>query len=115
MLMSEVGSSRDVRARPALVRECCVGGSGSGKLVFVTGGDGRVPCDAAGDDHVQPAQQRGRAGCSGLLAGQPVVLPGGEVVEPAARTGLFGSAVHTARQAASRSSGRPRQDSEVLP
>jgi hypothetical protein len=83
MLMREVGSSRDVRARPALVlmrRRVVAPGCGGRRLV--AGGDGRVPAHAADDHDIQTAQQRGRAGGSGLLAGQPVLVAGGEVVEP---------------------------------
>jgi hypothetical protein len=46
------------------------------------GGDGGIPGDAAGDHDMDPAQQGGRACGPGLLAGQPVVLPDGQVAEP---------------------------------
>src|SRR5512132_3653095 len=59
-------------------RIVCCGRSGGG-LESLSGGDGRVPLDAAGDDDVQPAQQRRGAGGAGLLAGQPVVLPRGQI------------------------------------
>jgi hypothetical protein len=64
---------------------------------------------------MDPAQQGCGAGRAGLLAGQPVVLAGGQVPNHAAITGLFGIAAHTARQAASRSAGRPRPEIGVLP
>ena len=44
--------------------------------------------DAAGDEHVQPAQQGGCPGGAGLLAGQPVVVAGGQAGNLAACTGL---------------------------
>jgi len=37
--------------------------------------------DLPGDDDVQPAQQGGGAGGAGLLAGEPVVVAGGQVGE----------------------------------
>ena len=91
--MREVGSSRDVRARPARVlaprlemprvvvsalggvhAACCSG--------VRSGGDGRIPAHPPGDDDVDPAQQGGGAGGAGLLAGEPVVIAGGQVSEP---------------------------------
>src|SRR5918993_3935682 len=51
----------------------CCGRSGRRLECLLSGGDGGTPGDAAGDDHVEPAQQRGRARGPSLLAGPPVV------------------------------------------
>jgi hypothetical protein len=73
-------------APPGLMSSCvCCGRSGSGFERLLSGGDGRVPGDASGDHDVRPAQQRRRAGGPGLLAGQPVVLPGGQIPEPSGK------------------------------
>jgi hypothetical protein len=63
MLMREVGSSRDVRARPALSLRRRGGLCGAGLWCGVDnpGGDGGVPEDTSGDDDVEPAQQGGGA------------------------------------------------------
>jgi hypothetical protein len=73
-----------------------------------SGGDDRVPGDALGDHDVQPAQQGGSARRACLLGASRLWSRVVRWVNFAARTGLLGSSAHTARQAASRSPGRPR-------
>jgi hypothetical protein len=66
MLLREVGSSRDVRARPARVFAAAAWaaagsvsalGCSCGLAQRGFAGDGGVPGDAPGDDDVGPAQQ----------------------------------------------------------
>ena len=111
MLMREVGSSRDVRARPRPGLDGAAYGAvlaAGAEAAPGPGGDGGVPGNVAADHDVDPAQQGGRAGGPGL--GGPAGCPAGWSGQPnrAAITGLFGIAAQTARQAASRRPGRPR-------
>ena len=53
-------------------------------------GSGARSWTVLGDDGVDPAQKGGRAGGAGLLAGEPVVLAGGEVGEPGGHDRVVG-------------------------
>jgi hypothetical protein len=64
---------------------------------------------------MDPAQQGCGAGRAGLLAGQLVVIAGGEAGEPGGHHRVVRIAAQTARQAASRRPGRPRPEIVVLP
>ena len=73
------------------------------------GGDGRIPGDVVGDHDVDPAQQCGRADGPGLLAGQSVVLPGGQVGEPRPSPGCPASLpIPPAKRPAAGRAGRAR-------
>ena len=88
MLMREVWFLEGRSGWPRPGWQCRERTSGGRGLWLVAGGDGRVPADAASDHDMQPAQQRGGAGGAGLLAGEPVVLAGGQVVEPGGEHGV---------------------------
>jgi hypothetical protein len=116
MLMREVLLPRGDSGSPRAGANCRRSGV-QGSVAAVTllaagpgaGRDRRVPAHLAGYDYVQPAQQRGGTGGAGLLAGEPIVVAGGQVSELAASTWLFGSAAHNVRRAATRRAGRPRR------
>ena len=77
-------------------------------------GDGGIPAHSAGDDDVQPAQQgRGQRG-AGLSVGEPVCWRWSDT----GNGGHYRVVVHgaqVARQAASRSRGRPRREISTGP
>ena len=71
--------------------------------------DGGIPGDAVGRSRGS-SQQRGRDRRYGLPVVESVTFAAGQVLVAGGHHGIVGQGAHTARQAASRSRGRPRRE-----